>query len=438
MSTGGAIPGGFERRAADWLSPEEALDRVLASVSPLPVESVPLLEALGRALSSDVTAEARLPPWDNSAMDGFAVRADDIRGASPQHPVKLPVVGAVRAGAPTGDRLPAGSAIRIMTGAPIPPGADSVVRVEDTDGGALPGQVLVRSDRDAGRNVRPAGRDMNPGDTVANAGREVDAGVVAVLAATGATEAPVRARPRVAILTTGDELRRADRFADVQAGRGIPETNGIMLEAAVRLAGGLPILAPVIRDDVADLDRAVDTAATADALITVGGASMGEADLVKRVLDARGFHLDFWRVTIRPGSPFGFGHLPRAAGAQPVFSLPGNPSSAFVTFELFVRPWLRRAAGHTQVVLPVVRCVAGTELHGSHGLTFYMRVGLRAGPHAPVAFPTGPQGSGLVRGLASADGLAVIPPDPATVAEGDAVDVLLLHAAREASDPGSV
>jgi len=431
MTTGGAIHGGFERRLADWLSPVEALERVLASASPLTPESVPLGEALGRALAIDVAATARLPPWDNSAMDGFAVRADDIRGASPERPVQLPVLGAVKAGEPSLAPLPAASAIRIMTGAPVPPGADSVVRVEDTDGEAVEGRVLVLSDRDAGRNVRPAGRDMSPGDVVVTRGREVDAGVVAVLAATGATVAPVRARPRVVILTTGDELRRADAFADVRAGRGIPETNGVMLEAAVRLAGGLPVLGPIVEDDVAALGRAIDEAASADALITVGGASMGEADLVKRVLDSRGFSLDFWRVTIRPGSPFGFGHLPRQHGPQPVFSLPGNPSSAFVTFELFVRPWLLRSAGSSSAGRPLVRCIAGTGLQGTPGLSFYMRVGLQAGDVAPVAFPTGPQGSGLVRGLALTDGLAIIPPEPGEVAEGEPVDVMLLHPPQE-------
>jgi molybdopterin molybdotransferase len=437
MTTGGPIHGGFERRVADWLSPAQALGRVLASASPLAAESVPLGEALGRALAIDVAATARLPPWDNSAMDGFAVRAEDIRGASPEHPVQLPVIGAVRAGEPPVAPLPATAAIRIMTGAPVPPGADSVVRVEDTDGEAVAGRVVVRSDRDAGRNVRPAGRDMHPGDVVVTKGREVDAGVVAVLAATGATEAPVRARPRVAIVTTGDELRRAAAFADVQAGRGIPETNGVMLEAAVRLAGGLPVLGPIVEDDVAALGRAIDDAVTADALITVGGASMGEADLVKRVLDSRGFSLDFWRVTIRPGSPFGFGHLPRPQGPQPVFSLPGNPSSAFVTFELFVRPWLLRAAGRSSVGRPIVRCIAGAGLDGSPGLWFYMRVRLDAGEAAPVAFPTGPQGSGLVRGLAQADGLAIIPPDPGSLSEGEPVDVMLFHPPQGSGSTGA-
>lgn len=164
---------------------------------------------------------------------------------------------------------------------------------------------------------------------------------------------------------------------------------------------------------------------------------MGEADLVKRVLDSRGFSLDFWRVTIRPGSPFGFGHLPRQHGRQPVFSLPGNPSSAFVTFELFVRPWLLRSAGRSSVGRPLVRCIAGTELQGSPGLTFYMRVGLEAGDVAPVAFPTGPQGSGLVRGLALADGLAIIPPEPGAVGEGEPVDVMLLHPPRESRSTGA-
>lgn len=418
--------GGFENRPADWLSVAEAQARILGVHTRPGLETVPLQEALGRALAEDVRATALLPPWDNAAMDGFAVRAKDIEGAAPDSPVRLPVAGSVRAGSPSPEPLAPGTAIRIMTGAPLPAGADSVVRVEDTDGEAAAGTVVVTSDRDASRNVRPGGQDMRPGDLVLPAGRCVEPGVIAVLAATGRRHVTVRRRPSVVILTTGDELRDPDRFDDVIAGRGIPDTNGPMLAAAVLQAGGTPALAGIARDEVSSLTSAFDDVEDADVVVTVGGASMGEADLVKRVLDGLGLQLDFWRVTMRPGSPFGFGRLVRADRAQPVFMLPGNPASAFVTFELFVRPFLLALAGHRVVHRPVLRCRAGTELRGAAGLSFYARVTLAAADPVPVATPTGPQGSGLVRGLGIADGLALVPPDPGFVPAGADVDVLQL------------
>ncbi|HSG47072.1 MAG TPA: molybdopterin molybdotransferase MoeA, partial [Longimicrobiales bacterium] len=285
----------------------------------------------------------------------------------------------------------------------------------------------ILRNRDVGRHVRPGGQDTKPGDTVLRRGDSVHAGTVAVLAALGHERVFVHRSPRVALVTTGDELRGPDRYDDVRAGAGVPESNGPMLAAAVVAAGGLPLPSGIVPDDDKALRDAVAAAADADVLVTVGGASMGEADLVKRVLDGEGFEQDFWRVNMRPGSPFSFGRLPRGDARQPVFGLPGNPASAFVTFEIFVRPFLRALAGHRTVHRLRVRGRAAQEFRGGRR-TLFVRVTLDAAVAPPRVHGTGPQGSGLVRSLATAQGLAVIPA-MATLSPGDDVDVLLLDAA---------
>ncbi len=421
----------FESRHADWLGVGEAQDTILAAAEPLAEERVRLLDALGRALAEDVVASATLPPWDNSAMDGYAVRAEDLLGAGPDAPRALRVVGLVRAGEVPTRSVGEGEAIRIMTGAPLPAGADSVVRVEDTDAEAEDGTVLVHADRDAGRNIRPGGEDMRAGDRVLERGDTVHVGAIAVLAALGHAHVSVHERPRVAILTTGDELRTPDRYDEVLAGTGVPESNGPMLAAAVLAAGGVPVPLGVVPDDRDAVRGAVRHGREADVLVTVGGASMGEADLVKRVLDGEGFRQEFWRVRMRPGSPFGFGWLPDGR-RQPVFSLPGNPSSAFVTFELFVRPFLLRLAGHREVRRARIRCTAVERLTGAEDLEVFLRVTVDGRRTPPGAHLTGPQGSGLVRGLASAGGLAVLPEGVGAIEPGASVDVILLDDARRA------
>ncbi len=421
----------FERRAADWLSPEEALARVLARAAPLESEEVALEEAVGRVLREDVAAEALLPPWDNSAMDGYAVRAADTAGASAEAPARLRVAGHTHAGDPVAGPVGTGEAVRIMTGAPLPPGADAVVRVEDTDREAeRAGEVAIRVPIEEGRHVRPAGEDVRPGQVPLEAGRTVTPGVVGLAAALGRARLTVHRRPTVAILATGSELRGPERYDDVRAGRGVPESNGPMLAAMAREAGALPRLLAVAVDTPDALRARLEEASGADALVTIGGASMGEADLVKRVLDELGYRPDFWRVRMRPGSPVGFGTLPRPAGAQPVFTLPGNPSSAFVTFEVFVRPWLRRVAGHRRPLAVPLRGVAAEELRGPDGLTTYLRVRMEASgdpADPPRVRLTGPQSSGLVRGLADADALAVLPEGVGRIAAGEAVTVLPLR-----------
>lgn len=427
----------FEDLEADWLPVREAVDRILAHAHPLPVTEVSLKDAPGRVLAHTMNARVTLPPWDNSAMDGYAVRGSDVSGASESEPVVLPVAAVVRAGDEAPARLPPGAAIRIMTGAPVPEGADSVVRVEDTDGEEdSEGMVRISADRDVGRHIRPAGRDARAGDALVPEGTTVAAGQVAVLASQGYARVPVHRRPRVALLPNGDELAALDAFDEVLAGRAVPESNGPTLSAACRAAGAEPDLLPIARDEPESILQRLEAAGDADVLVTMGGASMGEADLLKRVLADRGYELDFWRVRIRPGSPFSLGFLPRPSARDlgeepdtrrlPVFGLPGNPGSAYVTFQLFVRPFLLALAGHPRTHRAVVPARTVETLESPARLTHFFRVGLQEEDREWKARLTGPQGSGLVQSLARADGLAVVPEGVERVEAGDEVRVILL------------
>lgn len=417
----------FETRAADWLPVLDAQRRIMDSCTPLAGEEVLVTEALGRALTEDLSARAALPPWDNAAMDGYAVRGADVAGATPGGPRTLAVIGRLRAGARYALPLTPGEALRIMTGAPVPHGADSVIRVEDTDAEATPGQVRVFRDRDVRRNVRPAGEDFRPGDLVLRAGQTIHAGTVGVLASLGLTRVRVGQRPRVTILTTGDELVGPERYQDVVDGSRVPESNGPMLAAAVAAAGGIPTVLGPVPDNLEVLAAALQEARGAHALVTVGGASMGEADLVKRALDRAGFVQDFWRVAMRPGSPFSFGWIPGTPERTPVFGLPGNPASAYVTFEVLVRPYLLRLAGHALVHRRRVTATAAAPLQGSER-THFVRVRLHHRGALLVVEPAGAQGSGLAGGLAAVEALAVVPAGT-SVAPGHPVDTILL-------DPG--
>lgn len=420
-------PTRFERRDADWLSYGEALRRVLAAAWAPEAEEVATAAAVGRALVEDVEATATLPPWDNAAMDGYAVRGEDVATASREQPARLQVVDVVHAGRLPGAIVTPGTAVRIMTGAPVPSGADTVVRVEDTDAEVEPGFVRIFDARDRGRNVRPAGQDVQVGDPVLPSGHTVHPGSVGVLAALGRGRVRVGRRPTVAVLSTGDELRTPDRYEDVRRGIGVPESNGPMLCAAVEEAGGTALSLGIAPDDAAGIRASLEGASDADVVVTVGGASMGEADLVKGVLEDLGYRLDFWRVRLRPGTPFSLGYLPGESRSRPVFGLPGNPSSAFVTFELLVRPFLRAVAGHARIHRPRIRCRAGERLGGKPGRAFGLRVRiLWQEDGGPTAVLTGPQGSGLVRGLGAADGIALIPEASDGIPPGDPVDVILL------------
>ncbi|MEX2182079.1 MAG: gephyrin-like molybdotransferase Glp [Gemmatimonadaceae bacterium] len=405
------------------LSVGEAAERITAAVAPLEHERVALADALGAVLAADVVSPVTLPHWNNSAMDGYAVRAADIAGASGDAPVTLPVMGTIAAGALPQRPLERGEAVRIMTGAPLPDGADSVVRVEDTDAGT--DRVRINADRDAGKNVRQRGEDISAGATALPKGIPLGAAQLGVLASIGAGVVPVHRRPRVAILGSGDELVDLDEFDEVLAGRRIVSSNRYTLAALVQLSGGVPLPLGHARDSLAEvralLERAV--AEGADLIVTSAGVSVGEHDHTRAAVEELGTALDFWRVRMRPGAPLGFG---RVRGI-PWVGLPGNPVSAMVTFELFVRPAVRRMLGHTRVHRRPVRVTLEEPVSIGARLThFYRAIVTPRADGTLGARLTGPQGSGILTSMSLANALLVVPEDRTTVAAGETLSALLL------------
>ena len=381
---------------------------------------VPLADALERVLAEDVRSPLALPPWDNSSMDGYAVRAEDVTRAMPDNPVSLRVTETVAAGARTSRAVGKGEAIRIMTGAPVPRGADSVIRVEDTDAGEA--TVRITSARDAMRNIRPRGEDLAKGDVAASAGEELHPGHIGLLASVGCGEVRVYRRPRVAVLASGDELVDVDRFAEVLAGERIVTSNSHSLQAAVRQAGAEPVSLGTVGDDpVAIRERLASC--DCDLLLTTGGVSVGEFDYTRSVLAELGATLRFWKVKIRPGAPVGFGLL----RGTPWLGLPGNPVSTLVTFELFARPAIRKMQGHSLLFRRPVSVRLGEAVTIAAPLTHFLRAVVRAEHGVLMARLTGPQGSGLLSSMARANALLVIPPDATRLEAGTDVSALLLR-----------
>jgi molybdopterin molybdotransferase len=413
-------------RGADWLEIDEALHTILENIATVGAETVPLDAVLGRTLAEPVLSPIDHPPWDNSGMDGFAVHADDVRGATAAAPVELRIIEDIRAGDLPTRAVARGEAARIMTGAPIPAGADTVVRVEHTR--TRDDHVIVVNDADARRNVRARGEDVRAGSLVFENGTLLGPGQIGVLAMLGVAAPRVSLRPRVAVLATGNELVEVDRLQDVLAGTHIINSNTPALTAALRATACEPLSLGIARDDMDDLIARLLRADDADALITTAGASVGEHDLVKDAIERLGCRTLFWRVKIRPGSPFSFGLIARAGRPDlPVFGLPGNPVSALVTFEILVRPALRRMQGRDRIHPRTIRAVAGESIRSPTGLVRFLRVRLDAGADGiDRAFLTGPQGSGILTSIAAADGLAVLPLDVEVVPEGGVVTVVML------------
>jgi molybdopterin molybdotransferase len=418
----------LKTRDADWISLEEALERMLAKVTPLPAEPVLLEDALGRVLADDARSPLDLPPWDNSAMDGFAVRAADVDGATRDSPKTLRLIEEVAAGAFATRPVGNGEAIKIMTGAPIPDGADSVVRVEHTRTAA--DSVVVLNDTDARRNIRPRGEDVARNAVAVHAGTSLRAGEIGFLASIGQAKVQVHRKPVVAILSTGDELVDVEAFHQVMAGRRIVNSNSYALAASVQAIGAEPLLLGIARDNKEELRAYLERGLQADVLVTSAGASVGEHDLVKDVLEALGGKTEFWRVRIRPGSPFSF----TTVGGVPVFGLPGNPVSAVVTFEILVKPALRKMLGRRTLFTPVVTARLAERVASKAGLTQFMRVSLREENGTFIAKLTGPQGSAMISSLAQADGLMVVPEDVDELPAGGDVKVVRLLRSDDAQD----
>jgi molybdopterin molybdotransferase len=405
------------------LSVAEAVARILERIGALDEETVALRDALGRVLADDVISPITLPHWTNSAMDGYAVRASDVTGASEDAPVALPVIETIAAGAFPTRALGAGQATRIMTGAPLPEGADTVVRVEDTDGGLE--RVLILKDRDAGKNTRQRGEDLHEGSVALPRGIPIGAAQVGILASVGHASVRVHRRPRVAILGSGDELVDIDRFDEVRAGRRIVSSNSYTLDALVRTAGGEPVGFGHAGDTL-DAMRALLEQAVAvrpDLIVTSAGVSVGEFDHTRAALEAMGAEMGFWKVRMRPGAPLGFGMI---AGI-PWIGLPGNPVSAMVTFELFVRPAVRRMLGHVRLHRRPVTVTLDEPVSIGARLTHFLRAVVTPRDDGVLAARlTGPQGSGILTSMSLANALLVVPEDRPQIAAGERVSALLL------------
>ncbi len=409
-----------------FMEVEQAREEILAHIRPLASEAAPLLQALGRTLAEDVYASEDIPPFDNSAMDGYAVRAVDVSAASPENPVPLRVTTNLAAGVAPQAGVEPGTAIRIMTGAPIPPGADAVVPFEETDEGEpgsllAEGQVRIRRAVRPGANVRRAGEDVHRGERVLDRGALLRPPEIGLLASLGRPQVIVTRRPRVAVLATGDELVE---IGEPLAPGKIRNSNGYANAAQVLKNGGEPILLPIARDTMEDVTARVEEglARGADLFLTSGGVSMGDYDLVKRVLHKLG-HIDFWRVRMQPGKPMAFGHLQ----GVPLIGLPGNPVSAMVAFEEFARPAILKMLGRRCLHRPEIEVTLLDEAKAySDRVRFLRAIVSRDVTGAWVAHLTGPQGSGILSSMVRANGLAIIPKQRGSVPPGTRVRVQML------------
>lgn len=395
------------------LTVEEALAQILARAKPLPAERVDARLALGRVLAEPVVSRREIPPWPNSSMDGYAIRAADTRVA----PVVLKVVGRIAAGVLPSRPLGSGEAMRIFTGAPVPDGADAVIPQEDAE--AEGDRVAIRAPVEPGAYVRSRGEDVRVGDRVLESGHPLGPPEVGLLATLGHSPVLVHRRPRVAILSTGNEL--TDFGMEPGPGQ-IPNTNTYSLMAQALAAGAAPVDLGVAPDRLAAIEERIRWGMGADVLISSAGVSVGELDLVRDALTRAGVELHLWRVSMRPGKPITFGSL----GGRLVFGLPGNPVSAMVTFELFVRPALLALGGLRCVDRPRIRARALEPIPNPGRRRGYLRVALsREGEEWGVRL-TGDQGSAILRSMVLADGLAVVEGDT-IVAKGDSVEIIVLR-----------
>jgi molybdopterin molybdotransferase len=401
------------------ISVEEALERILSEISALPKTSVPLAEATGLVLAEDVIAREDMPPFANSAMDGFALRSSDSTTRNGQ-PARLRVIGNVAAGYVAEHAVEAGTAMRIMTGAPVPPGADAVIQIELTrDGGLQSDEVEVLQAVAPGNNIRPAGEDMQSGQTILLRGSEIGPWEIGVLATLGVAMVPVIRRPRVAILGTGDEIIEIDQ--PLSPGK-IRNSNSYLLEAAVRHAGAQPLRLGVARDTAESLREKLSQARESDLIITSGGVSVGDFDLVKDMMAEQG-KINFWRINMRPGKPVAFGHI----GATPLLGLPGNPVSAAVTFELFGRPVLRKMQGHTRLLRQQVEVIVEDGIAERAMRRHYVRAHVEWRAGQLIAHTTGNQGSNIMTSLLNANALVIVPEGGVTIEPGEKAEALMLN-----------
>jgi molybdopterin molybdotransferase len=400
------------------ISVEEALERILVEITPLSIARVPLPESLGHVLSEDVISQEDIPPFANSAMDGFALLSRDSKPHNGQPP-RLRITGGIAAGYVAEHSVEPGTAMRIMTGAPVPPGADTIIQVELTrSNGPESEWVEILQEVAPGNNIRPAGEDMHRGQTVLLCGTEIGPWEIGILATLGWSDVPVIRRPRVAILGTGDEV--IDVHEPLIPGK-IRNSNSYLLEAAVRQAGAEPKRLGVARDTVESLREKFSEAIQCDLIITSGGVSVGEFDLVKNIMTEQG-EIHFWRINMRPGKPVAFGHI----GTVPLLGLPGNPVSAAVTFELFGRPVIRKMLGHTNLLHPQADVIVEDGVSERVMRRHYVRAHVEWRDGRLVAHTTGNQGSNIMTSLLNANALLIVPEGGTVIQPGDTAKAIML------------
>ncbi len=395
---------------------EEALLHILEKISRLGPERIPILQALGRVLAEDIFASRNIPPWDNSAMDGYAVRAEDILGTSKEKPVVLRVLGDLPAGKVFKGQGESGEAVRIMTGAPLPPGFDTVVPVEDTEKDGE--QVRILENPGKGKNIRLSGEDVKSGERILEEGSLLRPAHIGMLASIQRSMVSVYQRPRVAVLSTGDELLEIDE--PWEEGK-IVNSNSYSLAALVAESGGIPIQLGIAKDRREELTAKIRQGLVADLLLTSGGVSVGDYDLVKEMLNELG-QMNFWKVAMRPGQPLAFGMI----SEKPLFGLPGNPVSCMVSFEQFVRPSIRKMSGYKDLFRPVLQAILREDISKKAGLAHFIRCRLILEKGKIYATTTGEQGSGILSSMVKAQGLIVLPREQTLARVGEAVKVILL------------
>lgn len=396
---------------------DEALDKILSHIQPLGFEKVSILDAMGRVIAEDIHAHRNIPPFDNSAMDGYALRMEDIQKASPDHPIRLEVIEDLPAGSISKKKVERGKAIRIMTGAPIPAGADTVLPVEETQ--KENGFVLIFKAVVLGENIRKSGEDVKKGDRVIFKGDTIRPAEVGMLASVGRSFIAVYQRPVVAILCTGDELVDVDGDLDEVK---IISSNSYALTAQVKDCGAIPIQLGIARDRREEIEEKLRQGVRADVLLTSAGISVGDYDFVKDVMKNLGMEMVFWKVAMRPGQPLAFGKI----GGKPVFGLPGNPVSSMISFEQFVRPSLLKMMGYHQLFRPVVEATLKEEIRKTAGRRYFIRGAVSIEKNEYFVTTTGEQGSGILRSMVRANGLIVIPEGQEMVRAGEKVNVQLL------------
>jgi molybdopterin molybdotransferase len=404
------------------ISVEEALNRILETIVPLALEKVNILDALGSIVGEDVCANRNVPPKDNSAMDGYAIRWQDTLGASKEHPVILTVIEDIPAGTIPHKRVGTGEASRIMTGAPIPNGADSVMRMEDTEKNGQ--QVKIFAGAKKGQDIRGAGEDVKEGEKVICRGEVIRPAEIGMLATLGRSFISVYQTPVVAVLATGDELVDIDEKPTPWQ---IISSNSYSIAAQILECGGIPLQIGIAKDTREDLVAKFKAAMRADIIVSSGGVSVGDYDLVKDIMKEVGNNMQFWQVAMRPGKPLAFGSLE----GIPVFGLPGNPVSSMVSFEQFVRPSILKMMGHKNLFRKTVRATTKEDITKKKGTKHFIRCTVEYEDGKYSVTTTGEQGSGILKSMVRANGLIVLPENSTSVRAGEAVTVQLIDRSLE-------